>query len=115
MSEVSPDVPAVGIVVINWHKPDATRACLAALARLTYPRHSVVVVDNGSDDFNAAEIDRLAPGGQYLRSDTNLGFAGGANLGMSAALARGADWVWFLNNDALPEEQALSALVDAAT
>jgi GT2 family glycosyltransferase len=74
-----------------------------------------VLVDNGCRDFSAEEVERLAPGGCYLASEANLGFAGGANLGMRAALARGAAWVWFLNNDALPEAGALAALLATAT
>ena len=107
--------PPVHIVVVNWHKRGATLDCLGALARLTYPRWSLVLVDNGCRDFSQAEVDRLAPGGRYLHSETNLGFAGGANLGMRAALEHGAEWVWFLNNDALPDAGALGALIDVAT
>ena len=107
--------PPVHIVIVNWHKRGATLDCIGALGRLAYPRWSLVLVDNGSRDFSQAEIDRLAPGGEYLQSETNLGFAGGANLGMRAARARGAEWVWFLNNDAMPEAAALTAAIDVAT
>ena len=73
-----------------------------------------MLVDNGCADFSAEELADRAPGAAYVRSATNLGFAGGSNLGMRAALARGAEWVWFLNNDATPEPDALGELVDAA-
>lgn len=106
--------PPVGIVVVNWQRPEATRACLAAVAELDYPRRSLVLVDNGCRDFDAAGLEALAPGGRYLHSDTNRGFAGGANLGMRAALADGADWVWFLNNDARPAPDALTAAIATA-
>lgn len=104
----------VYVVVLNWRKRGATLDCIGALRRLSTPGWSLVLVDNGCRDFTAAEVERLAPGGLYLHSPTNLGFAGGANLGMRAALARGAAWVWFLNNDALPEAGALAALLAVA-
>ena len=107
--------PAVHIVVVNWRKRGPTMDCLGALGRLNYPSWSLVLLDNGCRDFSQAEVDRLTPGGQYLYSDTNRGFAGGANLGMRAARAAGAEWVWFLNNDALPEAGALTALIEVAT
>ena len=44
------------------------------------------MVDNGSRDFSDDELARHR-GGQRVVSPTNLGFAGGANLGMRAALA----------------------------
>lgn len=108
-------LPTVHVVVVNWHKRGATLDCIAALGRMTDRDWTVVLVDNGCRDFSAAELDRLVPGGQYVASDTNLGFAGGANLGWRAARARGAPWVWFLNNDAMPEADALTALRAVAT
>lgn len=106
--------PLVGIVVVNWHNRTATLRCLAALARLDYPRWRLFFIDNGCEDFSDTEIEQLAPGGRYSRTADNLGFTGGSNLGMHAALADGADYVWFLNNDAEPEPDALRALVDVA-
>lgn len=106
--------PLVSIVVVNWRNRAATERCFEALRRLTYPRWALVLVDNGCADFSLEEMAARAPGAAYLRSETNLGFAGGSNLGMHAALARGADWVWFLNNDAAPEPNALDELLAAA-
>ena len=106
--------PLVGIVVVNWQTPAATRRCLEALAKLTYPRWSLVLVDNGCADFSAAALERT-PGATYLRTDANLGFTGGSNAGMRAALDAGADWVWFLNSDARPEPAALDEIVAVAT
>src|SRR5262245_37080531 len=106
--------PLVGVVIVNWQRPDSTRACLRALSELSHRHWFAVVVDNGSVDF-AADSARLAfPGVEFLRSEVNLGFAAGSNLGMRAALARGADWVWFLNDDAMPEPDALTELLAVA-
>jgi GT2 family glycosyltransferase len=103
--------PLVGVVVLNWHGRGKTKRCLGALAQLTYPSFFVVLVDNGCSDFEAAELAVFAPHSRYLRTEDNLGFAGGANLGMREALAAGAEYVWFLNNDAYPEAAALDELV----
>jgi GT2 family glycosyltransferase len=108
-----PTPPLVGVVVLNWHGRSKTTRCLAALAQLTYPRFFVVLIDNGCSDFDAAEVSGFAPPSRYLRTEDNLGFAGGANLGMREALAAGAEYVWFLNNDAYPEAAALDELVAA--
>ena len=48
-----------------------------------------------------------------IRTGGNLGFAGGNNVGLSFALARGDfDYVWLLNNDTVVDPRALSALVE---
>jgi hypothetical protein len=70
-----------------------------------------VLVDNGCRDFAPGEVARLVPGAAYVYSESNLGFAGGANLGMRWLLRAGTDHVWFLNNDALPQPGALEELV----
>jgi GT2 family glycosyltransferase len=50
-----------------------------------------------------------------IRVGENLGFAGGNNVGLRYALARGdADFVWLLNNDTVVEADALSQLVSRA-
>lgn len=109
-----PIAPPVGVVVVNWHGRADTLDCLRALRAQTYPAVSLTLVDNGCADFSPAAAAELFPAARYLRTARNCGFAGGANLGMGDALAHGAAWVWFLNNDAQPEPPALAALVDAA-
>jgi hypothetical protein len=106
--------PLVGTVVINWQDRRRTLACVEALGRLAYPNLRLVLVDNGSAEFSAAEVEALSSGGRYVRAPVNLGFAGGANLGMRAALGLGANYVWFLNNDAEPEPGALAEMIAVA-
>jgi GT2 family glycosyltransferase len=106
--------PRVGTVVLNWHGRPDTVACLRALALLSYPNLFAIVLDNGCSEFSAEEVAGLFPAARYLRTDVNLGFAGGANLGMREALGAGADYVWFLNSDARPEPAALTELVAVA-
>jgi GT2 family glycosyltransferase len=48
---------------------------------------------------------------QTIRAEKNGGFAAGANYGIRAALAGGADYVWLLNNDTLVEPDCLGSLV----
>jgi GT2 family glycosyltransferase len=107
--------PCVGIVIVNWRRPTATRACLQALAAATFRNWFAVVVDNAAADFSRDALRAEYPNAEYVRSAENVGYAGGSNLGMHAALARGADWVWFLNDDAAAEPDALAALLAAAS
>ncbi len=84
----------VTAVVVHWQHLDDTRGCVESLA--AEPGVDVVVVDNGS---RQPVGDALAARATCLRSPENLGYAGGANLGIRAALARGADVVLLLNDD----------------
>lgn len=106
--------PKVTCIVLNWNGWRDTVECLSALKECTYPELSVVVVDNGSSDNSVAEIKAAHPDVVLLESKTNLGFAGGNNIGIRYALAQGAEYVWLLNNDTKPDAEALSALVTKA-
>lgn len=106
--------PFVGAVVLNWHGRAETLQCLRALAALRYPNLSLVLIDNDGREFTPEEVARLVTRSRYVPTDVNLGFAAGSNLGMRQALQDGADYVWFLNNDAQPEPDALAELVEIA-
>lgn len=104
----------VGIVVLNWYGRSDTLVCLRSLAALSYPEYSVILIDNGCHEFSPTELNALLPGARYLQTESNRGFAGGANLGIQHALEAGADYVFLLNNDAVVEPDALSEMVRVA-
>lgn len=107
--------PRVAIILLNWNGHQDTLACLESLRRLDYPNAAVFVVDNASTDGSEAILRAAAtPDVTILQSGANLGFAGGNNLGIRAALDHGADYVWLLNNDTMVDPGALSALVRRA-
>ncbi|HSD39605.1 MAG TPA: glycosyltransferase family 2 protein [Rhodocyclaceae bacterium] len=108
-----PNQPAVHVIVLNWNNCDDTIACVQSLQEQDYGNFSIVVVDNGSADDSYARLSQL-PGVRLLRNASNLGYAGGNNAAMRAALEAGADYVWVFNNDATAAPDCLSKLVAAA-
>lgn len=104
----------VAIVVLNWNGGDDTIACLNSLAGLDYPEFAVIVVDNGSADDSVDRIRAAKPQVRMIETGKNLGFGGGCNVGMRAAIADGADYVWLINNDATVATDALTELVHVA-
>ena len=48
---------------------------------------------------------------RVLRSPTNLGFAGGSNLGIKAALGTGSEAVFLLNNDASVDAASVAVML----
>lgn len=98
----SAPAPLISGVVVHWRAEDDFARLLAAWPE--DPRFELVAVDNGS----SRPLPERA-GLRWLRPGTNLGFAGGANLGARAA--RG-EALLILNPDAVPRTGALAALVD---
>lgn len=101
-------------VVLNWNGTSDTVACVRSLARLQDPSLEIVVVDNGSRTPPDAALADAGLDVPVVQTGVNLGYAGGNNVGIRWALARGADFVWILNNDAEVEAHALDPLLDAA-
>jgi GT2 family glycosyltransferase len=106
--------PHVGIVVINWKRPDCTVACLDSLAALDYPSYQVVVVNNGSENgFGELLRDRF-PAVLVIENGRNVGFARGNNIGIEHLLRSGADYVLLLNDDTEVAPDLLGMMVQAA-
>jgi len=101
--------PRVTAIVLHWQSRTDTLACLACLRAQDYPATSVSVVDNADDLTLPA-----AAGVALHRPGRNLGYSGGNNLAIRAALADGADYVWLLNSDATAAPDTLARLVAAA-
>jgi GT2 family glycosyltransferase len=98
------------VVVLNYNGKDVIEKCLEHLHAQTYPRIEVIVVDNGSADASVALLEDHASRGdvRLVRSATNLGVAGGRNLGIRHC---NGQIVAFLDNDAYAAPSWLERLV----
>jgi GT2 family glycosyltransferase len=106
--------PHVAVVVLSWNGREDTLGCLSSLQRVRWERLSLIVVDNGSTDGTLEAVRSGFPDATAIRSEENVGFADGNNIGMRAALEAGADYVLILNNDTLVDEGVVEALVRQA-
>lgn len=92
--------PLVSVIIVCWNNWEDTHACLSTLfAHTRTPPFEVIVVDNGSTDGTVAGLADWARRESHLRvvrSEVNLGFSAGNNLGFE--VARGP-YLLFLNND----------------
>ena len=61
----------------------------------------VIVVDNGSFENEASILQKRYPSIRVIRSDKNLGFAGGNNLGIKVAKGK---YIFLINNDTVFKE-----------
>jgi GT2 family glycosyltransferase len=69
----------------------------------------VIVVDNASNNDEASEIEQRFPHVNVVRSEKNLGFAGGNNLGIQAAQGK---YLFIINNDTIFKDFNVQALID---
>ena len=98
----------LSIITINYNGLKDTCELIDTLP-LNNETIEVIVVDNASTQDEATEIGKRYPQVKVIKSDKNLGFAGGNNLGIQAAHGK---YLFFINNDAiLPQPSALSLLI----
>lgn len=96
------------IIVVNYNGLRFLEECIKSLEQFVSCEHEVIIVDNASSDGSADYIATHFPNVQLIRSETNLGFAGGNNIGARAA--RG-ELLLLLNNDT----KLLSSIEDAVS
>lgn len=105
----------VAIIILNWNGRIDTLACLDSVSQINYPRLTVVVADNGSNDGSPAAIQQAHPNVEIIENHANLGFAAGNNRAISYALERGAEFILLLNNDTVVDADILSEFLKAET
>lgn len=101
-------------VVVNWNRKEDTLRCLRSLQEAA-AISGVIVVDNGSMDGSVHAIRCHFPGVEVLALDTNLGFAAACNRAIEFALnSTTADYIFFINNDAVVDPLAVEHLLAVA-
>lgn len=104
--------PLVSVIVVNWNGRNVLGDCLHSLSQQTLADLEIILVDNGSTDDSVAYAEsQFSNLLKILRSPTNLGFAGGNNLGIRAAQGK---YIALLNNDARADSHWLEELMKAA-
>lgn len=100
----------ISIITINYNGLADTCALIETIPFNDYPLE-VIVVDNASSEDEATLIEQRYPQVKVIRSKKNLGFAGGNNLGIKAALGK---YLFFINNDTFfrPQDSNLQHLID---
>ncbi|MEN3332031.1 MAG: hypothetical protein V7641_1396 [Blastocatellia bacterium] len=97
-----------GVVIVSYNAKQKLMVCLDSLRRSLPADCDLVVVDNASAEGNADAIAERFPEVKLIRSQVNLGFAGGCNLGAQHTRSRS---LVFLNPDTVVEPGWLDALV----
>jgi GT2 family glycosyltransferase len=104
--------PYVITIVINNNRCQDTLACLASLQQGTYKNHKTIVLDINSTDGCVTTIGLAFPEVEIIQLTENLGYAGNNNVGIKAALAQAADWIFVLNEDTIIAPDCLAHLVE---
>jgi rhamnopyranosyl-N-acetylglucosaminyl-diphospho-decaprenol beta-1,3/1,4-galactofuranosyltransferase len=100
-------------VVVTWNRRALLAESLRAVQGQITPPWRTIVVDNASDDGTAELLRTDFPTVDVVATRTNIGGAGGFALGLDRALRTDCDAVWLMDDDTVPEREALEALLTA--
>lgn len=103
-------VPKVSIIIVNYNTLHQLKRCLPSLQRLSYRNYEVIIVDNASIDGSADFVEQNFPQFRVIRSNENLGYTGGNNVGFKCA---SGEYIAVLNPDTKMEPDWLFRLVVA--
>lgn len=110
----------VAAVVVTYNRSALLEQCVQRLHAQRLPVGTsldVVVVDNGSTDNTLYMLAPFIEDGsvRYYNTGANLGGAGGFAFGLrvAAAASAGFDYLWIMDDDCLPDSDALYELLEA--
>lgn len=102
--------PLISFITICYNGLDDTCVLIESLRNIiSSVSYEIIVVDNASRQDEASLIQERYPFVRTLRSEKNLGFSGGNNLGIQIAQGK---YLFLINNDTYLTEDGLPALIE---
>ncbi|MDD4938450.1 MAG: glycosyltransferase family 2 protein [Candidatus Shapirobacteria bacterium] len=106
----------VAVIVLNWKQPQLTLDTINSLLKIKHKSfdYQIVLVDNNSPDDSVKIFKKTFSKNKeikLLKTNSNLGYAGGNNFGIKYALKNDFDYCLLINNDVLVDPNFLEELV----
>lgn len=98
----------VSVVVVTRNRRIELTRCLQSLQKSTYKRLEIIVVDNKSVTPVSSWVKKIFPHYKIIRSETNLGAAGGRNLGIKFT---SGNFLLFMDDDAKADTKMIEQLL----
>lgn len=103
-------------VIVTYNRLALLKECVEAVSRQSCGLRSIVIVDNCSTDGTKEYLDGIASEKiKVVHLPENIGGAGGFSRGIKEAVTDGADAVWVMDDDTIPNPDSLQKLAEVAT
>ena len=105
-------------VIVTYNRKELLSQNIEMLLKQTMTVDSIIIVDNCSSDGTYEYLKNCGWTTEpflYLKTDTNIGGAGGFYTGVKAAYEAGADWIVLMDDDGrMADEHTMEILYRAA-
>lgn len=98
-------------VVVTYNRQVLLSECVTALRRQSRHLDAILIVNNGSTDTTEKWLKDQSD--IFFITQQNVGSSGGFNTGINWAYKNGYSWIWCMDDDGYPKEDALEKLLDA--
>jgi GT2 family glycosyltransferase len=103
------NLPKVAAAIVTYNHKKPVLKLISLLAQQNIP---TFVTENNGADGTVEAIKNNFPQVSLLASTTNLGGCGGFNCAALAALSTGCEYLIYIDDDALPEDDCIEQLVN---
>ncbi len=103
----------IAAVVVTYNRLELLKECVHALRNQTRKLDEIIIINNDSKDGTKEWLDSQKD--LTVIHQANLGGAGGFYTGIKTAYERGYDWIWVMDDDGLPANDSLEALLSFDT
>ena len=97
-------------VVVTYNRQHLLQQCIDALRNQSKKLDKILVINNGSTDGTGAWL-RKQTDIDFI-TQSNTGSAGGFSTGIKTAYDSGYSWIWLMDDDGYPKEDALEKILE---
>ena len=100
-------------VVVTYNRRVLLEECITALRNQSLKPDAILVVNNGSSDNTEEWLESQKD--LFFITQKNVGSGGGFNTAISWAFKNNYSWIWCMDDDGYPKEDALEKILNAET
>lgn len=96
-------------VVVTYNRLNLLKECITALNNQTRKPDAILIVNNGSTDDTSQWLQTQQE--LLVITQSNVGSGGGFETGIKWAYKNGYSWIWCMDDDGYPKEDALEKIL----
>ena len=96
-------------IVVSYNRIELLKECITALKNQTRKLEGILIINNGSTDGTERWLSTQQD--IFYITQANSGSGGGFQTGINWAYKNGYSWIWCMDDDGLPRENALEQLL----
>ena len=97
-------------VVVTYNRLALLSECITALRNQSRPLGGILVINNGSTDGTENWLKTQKDITYFTQN--NIGGAGGFSTAIQMGYQQGYEWIWCMDDDGMPKEDALENLLE---